>query len=70
VGTGPSNRRRERESILFTHGANEGFRNVFAAYENAGEGVVVMTNGDNGGQLGEELMRRVATEYHWPDRRQ
>jgi hypothetical protein len=52
----------------FSHnGANEGFRNVFAAYENSGEGAVVMTNGDNGDQLGDELMRRIATEYHWPD---
>jgi CubicO group peptidase (beta-lactamase class C family) len=52
----------------FSHnGANAGFRNVFAAYENSGEGAVVMTNGDNGGQLGDELMQSIATEYHWPD---
>jgi CubicO group peptidase (beta-lactamase class C family) len=52
----------------FSHGgANEGFRNLFVAYEKSGEGAVVMTNGDNGGQLGDELMRSVATEYGWPD---
>ena len=26
-----------------------------------------MTNGANGGQLGDELMHSVAAEYGWPD---
>jgi CubicO group peptidase (beta-lactamase class C family) len=52
----------------FSHGgANEGFRNIFAAYEKNGEGAVVMTNGDNGGQLGDEIMHAIAAEYQWPD---
>jgi CubicO group peptidase (beta-lactamase class C family) len=52
----------------FSHGgANEGFRNIFAAYEKNGEGAFVMTNGDNGGQLGDEIMHAIAAEYHWPD---
>lgn len=52
----------------FSHGgANEGFRNIFAAYEKNGEGAVVMTNGDNGGQLGDEIMHSIAKEYNWPD---
>jgi CubicO group peptidase (beta-lactamase class C family) len=52
----------------FSHGgANEGFRNIFAAYEKNGEGAVVMTNGDNGGQLGDEIMHGIAAEYRWPD---
>ncbi|UWZ82206.1 serine hydrolase [Occallatibacter riparius] len=52
----------------FSHGgANEGFRNIFAAYEKNGEGAFVMTNGDNGGQLGDEVMHAIAAEYHWPD---
>ena len=52
----------------FTHGgANEGFRNNFAAYEKNGEGVFVMTNGDNGGQIADEVMHSVANEYQWPD---
>ena len=52
----------------FSHGgANEGFRNLFVAYEKSGEGAVVMTNSDNGGQLGDELMHSVAAEYGWPD---
>jgi CubicO group peptidase (beta-lactamase class C family) len=52
----------------FSHGgANEGFRNNFAAYEKNGEGIFVMTNGDNGGQIADEVMHSVASEYHWPD---
>ena len=52
----------------FSHGgANEGFRNNFAAYEKNGEGVFVMTNGDNGGQIADEVMHSVANEYQWPD---
>ncbi len=52
----------------FSHGgANEGFRNLFVAYEKSGEGAVIMTSGDNGGQLGDEVMHSVAAEYGWPD---
>jgi CubicO group peptidase (beta-lactamase class C family) len=52
----------------FSHdGANEGFRNVFVAYEKSGEGAVVMTNSDNGSELADEVMHSVAAEYGWPD---
>ena len=51
----------------FTHGgANEGYRCNLMAY-NDGDGVVIMTNGDNGGQLASEIQRTVAHEYGWPD---
>ena len=51
----------------FTHGgANEGYRCNLVAY-NDGDGVVIMTNGDNGGQLASEIQRTVAHEYGWPD---
>lgn len=51
----------------FTHGgANEGYRCQLVAY-NEGDGVVVMTNGDGGGQLAMEIVRSVAHEYGWPD---
>jgi CubicO group peptidase (beta-lactamase class C family) len=54
----------------FSHGgANEGFRNIFVAYEKSGDGAVVMTGGDAGGLLGDEVMRSIATEYGWPDYR-
>ncbi len=52
----------------FSHGgANEGFRNFFLAYEKTGEGAVVMTSGDAGGLLGDEVMHSIAAEYRWPD---
>jgi hypothetical protein len=34
---------------------------------NTGDGAVIMTNGDNGGQLTQELRRTIAHEYGWPD---
>jgi predicted NUDIX family NTP pyrophosphohydrolase len=36
------------------------------AFEN-GDGAVIMTNGDRGGQLADEIMRSIAAEYDWPD---
>jgi CubicO group peptidase (beta-lactamase class C family) len=57
-----------KDNPYFSHGgANEGFRCIFVAYEKTGEGAVVMTNGDNGGPLGDEILRSIATEYGWPD---
>jgi CubicO group peptidase (beta-lactamase class C family) len=54
----------------FSHGgANEGFRNIFLAYEKSGNGAVVMTSGDAGGLLGDEVMHSIAVEYGWPDYR-
>jgi CubicO group peptidase (beta-lactamase class C family) len=52
---------------FFTHGgANFGFRCQLAAYLE-GDGAVIMTNGDNGGELAERLLRSIAREYQWPD---
>ncbi len=51
----------------FTHsGANEGFQCDLVAYDN-GDGAAIMTNSDNGGQLAEEVLRTIASEYKWPD---
>ena len=46
--------------------ASQGFVCSFMAYEQ-GDGIVIMTNGDNGGELTEELLRTVAVAYGWPD---
>jgi CubicO group peptidase (beta-lactamase class C family) len=52
---------------FFTHGgANEGYRCLLVAYED-GEGAIVMTNSDNGGDLMSEVMRTIAQVYQWPD---
>jgi CubicO group peptidase (beta-lactamase class C family) len=55
------------EHPYFTHGgANEGFQCNLVAYNN-GDGAVIMTNSDNGGQLATEILRTIAYEYKWPD---
>ncbi len=51
----------------FMHnGGNEGYRCVLVAYTD-GEGAVVMTNGDRGGELMGEVIRTIAHIYQWPD---
>lgn len=52
----------------FSHGgANEGFQCMMIAYNQTGQGAVVMTNSDNGGQLAGEILFAVAKEYGWAD---
>jgi CubicO group peptidase (beta-lactamase class C family) len=54
----------------FSHpGRNEGFTCMLFAYVEAGQGAVVMTNGDGGNSLFNEILRAVAHEYGWPDYR-
>jgi CubicO group peptidase (beta-lactamase class C family) len=61
IGGSPSNQ-------FFTHdGVNEGFESLLVAYENNGDGAVVMTNAQGGGRLAEELMESIAMVYGWPD---
>jgi CubicO group peptidase (beta-lactamase class C family) len=51
----------------FGHGgSNEGFRCRLVASREGGFGVAIMTNGERGGALYEELTRAVAEEYGWP----
>ena len=55
------------ERPYFTHGgANAGFQCDLVAYDN-GDGAVIMTNSDRGGQLANEIVRTIAYEYKWPD---
>lgn len=56
------------DSLRFSHsGANAGYRAFFVLYPETGDGVVVMTNSDNGDALGMEVVRAVARAYGWPD---
>jgi CubicO group peptidase (beta-lactamase class C family) len=53
--------------LEFSHGgADVGFRASFVAFAERGQGAVIMTNGDNGDQLIDELLASIAAEYHWP----
>jgi hypothetical protein len=37
------------------------------AYENTGQGAVIMTNSDRGDRLAGEILRSIAKEYGWTD---
>lgn len=53
--------------VYFMHGgANAGYRCLLVSYVD-GDGFVVMTNSDRGGELTGEILRSVAREYNWPD---
>ena len=47
-------------------GANEGYRCEFAAVPDLGDGVVVMTDNDAGGELASTVIAAVASELAWP----
>jgi CubicO group peptidase (beta-lactamase class C family) len=49
-------------------GSNDGFRSDLEAYlDDSGQGVVIMSNADQGAMLDGEILRAVAAEYGWPD---
>lgn len=56
------------KAFNFGHGgSNEGFRCMMFAYAETGQGAVVMTNGDAGSSLADEILHSIAKEYGWPD---
>jgi hypothetical protein len=60
----------EGPSARFSHGgSNHGFRAQFLAFVEGGRGVFVMTNGDQGSALAQEIVLAVAREYRWPEPR-
>ena len=65
-GLGPVVQDDGGDRFYFMHpGANEGYRSVLVAYPLRGQGVVIMTNGDNGEALWREILRSVSVEYGW-----
>jgi CubicO group peptidase (beta-lactamase class C family) len=51
----------------FSHGgSNHGFKAQFMAFKDGGRGVFIMTNGDRGSSLAQEIILAVAREYGWP----
>lgn len=53
--------------VYFAHGgANEGFRSMLMASRDGGFAAAVMVNSDNGGQLGDEILRGIAQRKSWP----
>jgi len=56
----------EGDSLSFGHGgANEGYRCQLFAFAKTGQGVAIMTNSDNGGQLIPEILRSFSYVYNW-----
>ncbi len=57
---------KEGEGWYFSHGgSNWGFQCHAIAHRIKGYGLVLMTNGDNGGALMQELRRRIQQAYAW-----
>jgi CubicO group peptidase (beta-lactamase class C family) len=56
-----------REPAFHHSGSNAGYKAQLWAYTRTGQGAVILTNGDYGATLIEELMRAIATEYGWED---
>jgi CubicO group peptidase (beta-lactamase class C family) len=70
VGVGPYavgfSVEKQGEGWYFGHGgSNWGFQCSMTAHRLNGYGVVIMTNGDNGGALMQELRRRIQQAYQW-----
>lgn len=54
------------DSLIFRHGGkNEGFTNDMLAFAHRGNGLIIMTNGDNGGQLMREIQLAISKYYGW-----
>ena len=54
------------DRFYFSHdGANDGFKSYLIAYPKRGQGVVIMTNGDNGAALWREILNGASVEYGW-----
>lgn len=65
-GLGPSVFDDGDDLFYFMHpGANEGYRSVMVAYPHRGQGVVILTNSDNGEALWREILNGVSDEYGW-----
>jgi CubicO group peptidase (beta-lactamase class C family) len=65
-GLGPIIGQDARHPYFMFSGGNYGFISVFVAYRD-GDGVVVLTNGEQGGTLAADVVRSTARAYHWPD---
>lgn len=52
--------------LLFGHGGkNAGFSNNMMGYVNKGDAAIVMTNGDNGTKIMQEILASISSTYNW-----
>lgn len=66
-GLGPSIGGSPSDPYFSHDGINDGFENLLVAYENSGDGAVVMTNAQGGLKLAHEIMQSISVAYGWPD---
>lgn len=52
---------------FYHDGSNAGYKATLVGYGKTGDGAIILTNGDQGYQLGLEILRGIATAYNWPD---
>jgi CubicO group peptidase (beta-lactamase class C family) len=52
---------------FYHDGSNAGYKATLIGYNKTGDGAVILTNGDQGFQLGLEILRSIASAYNWPD---
>jgi CubicO group peptidase (beta-lactamase class C family) len=55
-----------RSLVLMKRGQNVGYQSYMLVFPRTGQGIVVMTNSDNGTTLASALIRRAAAVYGWP----
>ena len=65
-GLGAAVRDVGRSLVLMKRGQNVGYQGYLLLIPGEGQGMVVMTNSDNGSSLAEALIRRAARLYGWP----
>lgn len=60
----------EGNAVSFFHdGSNAGYKATLICHPETGDGAVLLTNGDQGYQLGQEILRSIALAYGWSDNR-
>ena len=47
-------------------GQNVGYQGYMLMFPVTGQGIVVMTNSDNGTTLATAIIRKAASVFHWP----
>ena len=66
AGLGPGLEDDGGDRFYFMHwGGNDGYKSVMVAYPERGQGIVIMTNGDNGEALMREILKSASIEYGW-----
>lgn len=64
-GLGPS-LKGAADSLIFGHGGkNAGFTNNLIGFAHGDDGIIVMTNADNGGKLMGEIITSISEYYNW-----